>query len=68
MWLRSRDGTIILVYPGGSKVITKVLIREKQKDQSQRDRGKFEDVMMLALKMKEEAMNEAGKNMEWILP
>lgn len=59
----------MLGYPGGPKVITQVLIREKQESQSQKEtwqckqrpeRGKerFEDAVPLVLKMEEGATSQ----------
>lgn len=47
---------IILSYPPGSDVITRVLLRRRQDGQSQKDR--FEDATELALKMEEGAINQ----------
>lgn len=33
-----------------------------------REKEIFEDVMLLALKMKDKAINQAEKSKEWILP
>lgn len=35
--------------------------------ESERDKGKYEDAMMLVLRMKEKAMNQFGKSQEWTL-
>lgn len=41
--------------------------RKVEGSESERDKGKYEDVMMLGLRMKEEAINQSGKSQEWTL-
>ena len=58
VWLScgAEDETIILDFLGGPNIITRILIREERRQESQRER--LEDAMLLALKVEERTMSQ----------